>query len=178
MSDSEKAEKFKAVLWPHLPAAYNLARWLMRRDADAEDAVQEAMLRAFRFFDGYRGGEARAWLLAIVRNCCYAALSKDRAGERENDPELIERLGDASQNPEAAALKSAGTVAMRAALDKLPLEFREILVLRELESLSYKEIAEATGLPMGTVMSRLSRARDRLEKLVTDPERGDIERGA
>ncbi len=164
-SPTEKGERFERLVLPHLPAAYNLARWITRRDQDAEDAVQEGFLRAFRFFDGYRGGDARAWLLAIVRNACYTWLKRNRPSgpEAAFDPDLLPGK-DASLNPEASLLQSANQDLIRRTLEGLPPEFREVIVLREVEMLSYKEIGETTGLPLGTVMSRLARGRDRLQQ--------------
>lgn len=147
---------------PHLDAAYNLARWLTGDGADADDVVQEAYLRAFKFFDGFRGGDSRAWLLKIVRNTCYSWLQKNRA--REVMTEFDEELhGAASDNPESILIESVDTQMLRGLLEELPVEFREIVILRELEGLSYKEIAAIADVPLGTVMSRLARARRRLQ---------------
>ena len=147
---------------PHLGAGYNLARWLLRSPHDAEDVVQEAYLSAFRSFDRYRGGDPRAWLLSIVRNGCYSWLRRrGEAIETALDPaELPDEL---SAGPEARAIGQSDGVMLRRALEELPVEFREAMVLRELEGLSYREIAEVTGVPLGTVMSRLSRARRQLQ---------------
>lgn len=157
--------QFEQTVLPHLDSAYNLARWLMRNDQDAEDMVQEACLRAYKFFDRFHGGDGRAWLLAIVRNTCYTGLQRNRAHERVTyfDEERHDTPSDAL-NPEALLLRSADAQLLRRALEELPVEFRETLALRELEDLSYKEIAEITGLPLGTVMSRLARARKRLQQ--------------
>ncbi len=172
MTDTELARRFAAVAGPHLDAAYNLARWLTRNPQDAEDVVQEAYLRAFRFFAGFRGGDGRAWLLAIVRNTAYTWLEKNRrqpAGVEydEADPGLDLSEAAAEQalhgtDPERLLLRAADQQAVERALLRLPPQQREILVLRELEDLSYKEIADVIGLAPGTVMSRLSRARERL----------------
>jgi RNA polymerase sigma-70 factor, ECF subfamily len=147
---------------PHLGAGYNLARWLLRSPHDAEDVVQEAYLRAFRSFDRYRGGDPRAWLLSIVRNGCYSWLRRrGEATETALDPaELPDEL---AAGPEARIIGQSDGVMLRRALEELPVEFREAMVLRELEGLSYREIAEVTGAPLGTVMSRLSRARRQLQ---------------
>ncbi len=160
-----RLERFKQTLLPHLEAAYNLARWLTRNDHDAEDVVQEAYLRALQFFDGFRGGEGRSWLLSIVRNTGYTWLRKNRAA-RAAEPfdEEIHSAGQDTMSPEKAALENADRRLLETALEELPLEFREVLVLRELEGLSYPEIAEVAGIPAGTVMSRLARARQKLSQ--------------
>ncbi len=155
-------EHFERVVLPHLDAAYNLARWLAGNDHDAEDIAQEACVRAFRFIGGHRGGDARAWLLAIVRNTAFSWLKKNRprAVVSIDDDEIAELEDPAVA---AGALHGADRNALRAALEALPLEFREAIVLRELEGLSYKEIAEIAEVPVGTVMSRLARARRQLQ---------------
>ena len=158
---------FEQAVLPHLDAAYNLARWLMPNEQDAQDAVQEAYLRAFRFFAGFRGDDARAWLLKIVRNACYSWL---RAGRRHRDStEFDETLFTPDvqpPNPEEAVLQNHSDTEVRRALETLPPNFREVLILRELEGMSYREIAEITGMPAGTVMSSLSRGRNRLRQLL------------
>lgn len=154
---------FEEAVLPHLDAAYNLARWLTRNDADAQDVVQEAFLRALRFFSGFRGDDARAWLLTIVRNTCYTWLKRTKSREVVSDfTEAMYARESDEPDPETVQLIKAQTQLVSEAIEKLPIEFREILVLRELEELSYKEIAEVTGIPIGTVMSRLARARKRL----------------
>jgi RNA polymerase sigma-70 factor (ECF subfamily) len=176
VGEAEKTERFKATCWPHLDAAYNLARWLTRREADADDVVQEALLRALKYFDGFRGSDARAWFLTIVRNTSYSWLKQHRSHEPPTDPEPIEAgLVDNSPGPETQALINDQQNTLRKALSELPLEFREVLVLRELEGLSYKEICAVSGVPIGTVMSRLARARDRLQQVILDPQ-GEIKR--
>jgi len=161
-------ERFEAVVLPHLDAAYTLARYLTRDADDAQDIVQEASLRAFRYFAGFRGtepGEGRAWLLAIVRNTARTWRERNRhhAQATAFDEELhSERV--AEDHPEAAVVRKSEGEALREAIDRLPTEFREVIVLRELEGLSYKEISDVAGIPVGTVMSRLSRARGRLEE--------------
>jgi RNA polymerase sigma factor (sigma-70 family) len=160
---------------PHLRAAYNLAGWLLQNRADAEDVVQEAYLRAFRFFAGYHGGDSRAWLLTIVRNTSYNWLQQNRSREL-TDPinDQIELIESGGPDPEAFVIQSEDCEALRAALDNLPIEFREVVVLREFEDLSYKEIATIADLPIGTVMSRLARARSRLQQqLATRMNKGD-----
>jgi len=145
---------------PHLDAAYNLARWLARSPADADDIVQEAMLRAFRSFDRFRGETIRPWLLAIVRNCWRnAAGDRHRRGHAPLDEEDGHGLASEAPDPEAEALHASEGRRLEAVLAGLPDDFREVLVLREIEDMSYREIAEATGAPIGTVMSRLARAR-------------------
>jgi RNA polymerase sigma factor (sigma-70 family) len=151
-----------------MDAAYNLARWLMRDDGEAADAAQDALVRALRFIDGFRGGDARVWLLAIVRNTCYSRLQqgKARAIESEFDEEL-HSLEFESANPELLFERSRDQAALQKALEDLPEEFREIIVLRELQGMAYKEIADVVGVPVGTVMSRLARARKHLQQALT-----------
>jgi RNA polymerase sigma-70 factor (ECF subfamily) len=152
---------------PHLDGAYNLARWLTRNPDDAEDMVQEAYLRAFKFFDTLRGADSRAWLLTIVRNTCYTWLQQNRAHDLAApfDEEIHSSESD-SADPATLVLQSASHRMLKRALEELPAEFREVLVLRELEGFSYKEIAEIAKIPPGTVMSRLARARERLKQLL------------
>ena len=169
--------RFEQAVLPHLDAAYNLARWLTRNDRDAEDVVQEACLRALQFFDGFRGGESRGWLLSIVRNTCYTWLRKNRAPAAEPFDEELHSAAYESESPESAALQNADRRMLQAALEELPVEFREVLVLRELEGLSYAEIAEISGIPAGTVMSRLSRARGRLGQLLAGRMNKESQRG-
>jgi len=158
-----EAMTFEEAVLPHLDAAYNLARWLTRNDADAQDVVQDAYLRALRFFGGFRGSDARAWLLTIVRNTCYTFLKRSKSRELISDfAEAAYARESGEPDPEMVQLMKAQTQLVTEAIEKLPIEFREVVVLRELEELSYKEIAEVTGIPIGTVMSRLARARKRL----------------
>jgi RNA polymerase sigma-70 factor, ECF subfamily len=161
-------ERFEQAVLPHLDAAYNLARWLTRNDEDAQDVAQEAFLRAFRFFDGYQGGNLRAWLLTIVRNTCYTWLRQNRPPEAavEFDEEIHsgESAGSAGADPELQALAGADKETLHRALEELPPIFREVLVLREMEGMSYKEIADVASVSLGTVMSRLARARTRLRE--------------
>ncbi|MFZ0634609.1 MAG: sigma-70 family RNA polymerase sigma factor [Candidatus Acidiferrales bacterium] len=160
-----QAGSFEQVVLPHLDAAYNLARWLVRNTHDAEDIVQEAYLRAFKFFGGYQGGDARAWVLKIVRNTSYSFFEKNRPADlAEEFDETIHSAGTEQPGAEAALLQLADSRMLREALDELPVNFREVLVLRELEGMSYKEIAEVTGAPIGTVMSGLARARGQLRE--------------
>ncbi|HEX6534815.1 MAG TPA: sigma-70 family RNA polymerase sigma factor [Gemmatimonadaceae bacterium] len=150
---------------PHLDAAYTLARYLVRDRHDADDVVQDAYLRALRYFDGFRGGDGRAWLLAIVRNTCHSLLRRRGrdARETEFDEELHGEAADVD-DPETAMLRGATQESVQQALDRLPDEFREVIILREIQGLSYKEIGEVAGIPIGTVMSRLARARQRLQR--------------
>ncbi len=165
---------------PHLDAAYNLARWLLRDDQGARDVVQEASLRAFRFFDGLRGDDARPWLLGIVRNACYTWLRDSRRApelvefddERDSDLEATGAVRSAG-DPERLLLQKIESARIDAAIEKLPAAFREVLILRELEELSYEEIARVAALPLGTVMSRLSRARAMLRSALGDSDKED-----
>lgn len=154
-------DSFAAAVLPHLDAAFNLARWLMRNTQDAEDVVQEAMLRALTYFPGFRGDNPRGWLLQIVRNAAYASMKLNRGtrlASGEDDAALAE-LADPGDDPEAELVKAQGRAQIARLLAALPVELRETLVLRELEEMSYKEIAAITAAPIGTVMSRLWRAR-------------------
>ena len=158
-------QDFEEAALPHLGAAYNLARWLTRDDTDAEDVVQEAYLRAFRHFGSFHGGNGRPWLLAIVRNTCYTWMQQNRAPELLTAfDEEIHAVAEDHLNPETRLLKKADNELLRQALEELPAEFREVIVLRELEGLSYKQIADVAEIPVGTVMSRLARARKRLQQ--------------
>ena len=161
MLDSQDQVRFEQLVLPHLDAAFNLARWLLRSLADAEDAAQEAMLRSYKFFPSFRGGDARAWLLQIVRNTCYSWLEKN--SREGNMTEFDEEFhGPSSPTPEEAAIASQDRARLTRALESLSPRAREVLVLRELEGCSYKEIAAITSIPIGTVMSSLSRARSQL----------------
>ncbi len=160
MFESSQNRRFRQAILPHLDAAYNLARWLVRNQHDAEDVAQEACVRALSFFHTFHGEDGRAWLLAIVRNTCYTWLRKNRSHEvAELDPEAHAAV---ERNPEELQVQKADAETLRRALEELPAEFREVLVLRELEGLSYKELAQVMEIPAGTVMSRLARARKRL----------------
>jgi RNA polymerase sigma factor (sigma-70 family) len=162
--EQNSSRNFEDDVLPHLNAAYNLARWLMHNDHDAEDVVQEASLRALRFFGGFRGDNARAWFLKIVRNSYHI-----RLGQQLRTPLTIPfdepiHSPEQSSNPETLLLQKAERQSLSRALEKLPANFREVLVLREMEGLSYKEIAYVAGIPIGTVMSSLARARDQLRQ--------------
>jgi RNA polymerase sigma factor (sigma-70 family) len=155
--------RFEESMVPHLDAAYNLAYWLTGNNQDAQDMVQEAYLRAFKSFGSFRGGDSRAWLLTIVRNTCYTWLQRNRAALNTSFDEDIHTAGSEAQDSEKLLLDQVDSEMLRQALEELPVEFREAMVLRELEGLSYKEIAQIARVPLGTVMSRLARARKRLQ---------------
>ena len=167
LEEPDKLARFEQAVLPHLDSAYNLARWLIRNDQDAEDLVQEACLRALKSFEGFRGGDSRAWLLTIVRNSCYTWLHQNRMRELTTAfDEEIHSADERSRSPEALLLQSADARLVKDALEQLPPEFREVIVLREMEGMSYNEIAALGGIPLGTVMSRLARARQRLEAIL------------
>ncbi len=174
MDVNDKTREFESIVMPHLDAAYNLARWLTRNDHNAEDLVQNATLRAFRFFDGFRGDDARAWLLTIVRNTYFTSLREERHGHVAFDEELLgaedeegaEMPAAVAPGPEEAMMASDTRREVNCALEKLPPAFREVIVLKEMNDLSYKEIADIAGVPLGTVMSRLARARKMLGELL------------
>ena len=174
--EGEDRERFESTVLPHLDAAFNLARWLLRNPADAQDVTQEAVLRAYRFFPSFHAGNVRAWFLQIVRNCCYTCLQKQNVFEDLSDMEESV-LPVEKHTPESQALANADRARLSAALQELPAGFREILVLRELEGCSYKEIAAITGRPMGTVMSALARARQQLRDALTGPSQVEARRG-
>ena len=162
--------QFERLALPHLDAAYNLARWLTRNDSDAEDVVQDAYLRAYKYFASFRGENFRAWLLAVVRRAAYDWMHRNRPAEivSNADMDLEAVAGEAEDNPETALLHRADANLVNEMIAALPVPFREVVVLRELQELSYKEIAEIAGVPVGTVMSRLARAR---ALLTTDGKR-------
>ncbi len=163
VDEQDKRARFEQCIMPHMDAASNLARWLAGSDPDAQDVVQEAFLRAFKFFGGFRGGDSRSWLLRIVRNSFYDWLRQHRRADLETPfDEEVHGSTVESPAPDAALLEKADKEMLHQALGALPPEYREVLVMRELEGLSYKEIAEVAGVPMGTVMSRLARAREQL----------------
>ena len=164
MDEREHLQAFEQTVLPHLDAAYNLARWLAGNDHDAQDVAQEACLRAFKFFGGFRGGNARVWLLAIVRNTFYTWLRKNRPPAAVEITDEVLAIEDPSVNVETLNDRLADAEAVRRAIEELPVEFREIVILREMEGFSYKEIADLAGVPLGTVMSRLARARRLLQK--------------
>ena len=166
---NDKRRRFEAQALPHLDAATNLARWLARSPADADDIVQEAMLRAYRGFDGFRGGDAKPWLLAIVRNCFFTTLAQAQRRMQvplleENAPNDAAAFIDEEPDPELVTIRADQMRKLDRIIAVLPQEFREVLVLREMEDLSYRDIAQVTGAPIGTVMSRLARARAMLKE--------------
>jgi RNA polymerase sigma factor (sigma-70 family) len=164
LQETGQTSRFRQAILPHLDSAYNLARWLVRNEHDAQDVAQEAFVRALTFFDGFHGEDGRGWLLAIVRNTCYTWLRKNRGPELA----LVPDVATEEANPEELQMKKADGEMLRKALDRLPDEFREVLVLRELEGLSYKQLARIMEIPMGTVMSRLARARKRLLDILNE----------
>ncbi len=165
MDEQDKLARFEQSIMPYMDAAYNLARWLVGNDPDAQDVVQEAFLRAFKFFEGFRGGDGRSWLLRIVRNCFYDWLRQQRRAELETPfDEQVHGATAADPPPDAALLEKADNELLHQAIEALPAEYREVLVMRELEGLSYKEIADVAESPIGTVMSRLARAREQLRQ--------------
>ena len=163
---------------PHFDAAYSLARWLVRNTHDAEDIVQEAYLRAFKFFGGYQGGDSRSWILKIVRNTSYSFLEKNRPADLGVEfDETIHTAETGRADAETVLLQSVESRMLREALEELPVNFREILVLRELEGMSYKDIADVMGVPIGTVMSGLARGRTQLRECLTRERDQEGQRG-
>jgi|SRR5271154_1177046 len=172
------SRNFEQVVLPHLDAAYNLARWLVRNTHDAEDVVQEACLRAVKFFEGYREGNSRAWLLRIVRNTAYSFLEKKRPAElAEEFDETVHGPSAESLDAEAVLVQGVESRMLQEALEALPVRCREALILRELEELSYKEIAEVMGVPIGTVMSSLARGRAQLRESLLRGRDKEVHRG-
>jgi RNA polymerase sigma-70 factor (ECF subfamily) len=166
--EAQERKRFEECVLPHLDAAHNLARWLLRDSANAEDATQESLLRAYRFFSGFRAGDPRAWLLQIVRNYCYTWLRKNRPQETTSEFDQ-DSMPSEAPSPETLAISSHDRNRVARALEALPVHFREIFILRELEGCSYKEIAAITSHPIGTVMSALARARRQLRQALSDP---------
>jgi len=166
LQEERRLLSVEQAILPHLDAAYNLARWLTATDQDAEDVLQEACLRAIRFFPGFQGGSARAWLLTIVRRTGHTWLTKNRGHDATmtSFDEELHSGGCDTANPQTMLQRKADQHLIRQALEELPVEFREVMVLRELEGLSYKEVAMVAEIPLGTVMSRLSRGRQQLEQ--------------
>ncbi len=176
MNDEQNRARFESLFLPLMNDAYNLARWLMKNQEDAEDMVQESYLRAFRFFGSFHeGANSRAWFLRVVRNTCYTALGIRETKQQSVplDSEEAEEIQDPAPLPPANLSKKATVEAVREAIAALPVDFREVVVLRELEGLSYKEISEVSGVPIGTVMSRLARGRTQLHLLLADRKQKD-----
>ncbi len=176
MPESEKRRRFEASVLVHLDAAYTLARWIVRDDHLAQDVVQEAALRAFRHFDGLLGPSPRAWFMAIVRNACLDAIETRRNFREDSyDPPRHESLLSGSleiaETPETRLIRTEDARVLHAAMRELPIEYREVLVLREFAGMSYKEIGAVAGIPIGTVMSRLARGRDLLARKIVERER-------
>lgn len=180
MTASTKEQRFQAMVMPHLDSAFNLARWLTRSPQDAEDIVQEAYLRAFKFFDSFHGDDGRAWLLGIVRNTFYTwyQQNKSQTQNTEFEEELHSvQIEDAAatqyadNNPEALLIKKDSQRQLQRALETVSVEFREVMVMRELEDLTYKQIAGIVGIPIGTVMSRLGRGRKQLAEILASTNR-------
>lgn len=172
---TDRTRRFEAAALPHLDAAYNLARWLMCDEDHAKDVVQEAYLRGLKFFDSFNGGDARPWLLAIVRNTCYTWLKNSKqAPEHVEFEEDRDSGGDdpPPDNPETLLMQKQERARLDKAIGDLSPAFREVVVLRELEDLSYEEIAEVAAIPLGTVMSRLARARAMLRSALNRPDEG------
>jgi RNA polymerase sigma factor (sigma-70 family) len=169
----DRKRRFELLALPHLDAAFNLARWLAGNTADAEDVVQEAYLRAYRYFDAWQGGNFRVWLLTIVRNSFFTWAKENRSSRlafhaetpAADSPEIETTWGTPPRDPEALLMERIDSQTLTRLMERLPTEYREVLLLREVEDLAYKEIAEVTGVPIGTVMSRLARARLALRKL-------------
>jgi RNA polymerase sigma factor (sigma-70 family) len=169
LHDVDERARFERILLPHLGAAYNLARWLTGNDHDAEDAVQESYLRAVKFFGGFHGTDGRSWLLAIVRNACYTQLDRKKTqGTLAVFDEALHSVTANFQGPAEDLQRKETRESTLQAVEALPMEMREVVVLRDLEGLSYKEIASVAGIPIGTVMSRLARGRERLQQILGD----------
>ncbi len=179
MVDPIKTQRFQAMVMPHINSAYNLARWLTHGHADAEDIVQETYLRAFKFFDSFHGDDSRVWLLSIVRNTFYTWYSQNKVHNQNTPFEEDLQRTDAgaersdAENPEHILLQKDSQRILNQALRELPIEFREVMVLRELEELSYKQIADIVQIPIGTVMSRLGRGRKQLAAILSTNNKGE-----
>lgn len=173
MSSWNKTKRFEVTVLVHLNAAYNLAGWLTRHGPDAEDIVQEACLKAFKYFDSFHGTEAKSWFLAIVRNACYSRFQQNKQQissiplDKDED-EDAQQYADTADGPEQYLSKLQDARLLDAAIALLPIEFREVLILRELEDMSYKAIADIAQVPLGTVMSRLARARNLLRQYLSN----------
>ena len=170
INDRSRSARFESQMLPFMSEAYNLARWIMKDESDARDATQDAYVKAFRYFESFHGDSGRAWLLRIVRNVCYDAL-RARDSHRNImslDKEMVAAAADPKPAPNVIAIREATQLRVRAALEALPLEFRTVIILRELDGFSYKEISGIVGVPLGTVMSRLSRARQQIATLLQE----------
>jgi RNA polymerase sigma factor (sigma-70 family) len=170
MNDQGRRIRFENQMLPLMSEAYNLARWMMKNEPDARDAVQDAYLKAFRYFESFHGDSGRAWLLRIVRNVCYDAL-RARDSQRNVislDEQTAAEVPDSKPGPNVLAIQNSTKLRVREALEALPLEFKTVIILREFDGFSYKEISEIMGVPVGTVMSRLSRARQQLAALLQE----------
>jgi RNA polymerase sigma-70 factor (ECF subfamily) len=175
--DPDERRRFERMVLPHLDAAYNLARWLARNDDDAQDVVQDAAVRALRYFRTFRGENARPWLLQIVRHACWTWLRENRPAELvhvDDEGNAPEPHAPPDDEPDAAALRRDERTRVNRALAALPVQFREVLVLRELEDLPYRDIAAIVDVPVGTVMSRLSRARAQMRDMLAAQERPSL----
>ena len=175
MPDDETRRRFEVLALPHLNAAYNLARWLTHNDHDAQDVVQEAFERAMRYIGTFRGDNARAWLLQTVRNTCFTWMKENRPAERmfldDTDDDTHELAAPAADEPPALAMRKADRQQINQVIANLPVVYREVLVLRELEELAYNDIARIADIPVGTVMSRLARARGLMREALALPAR-------
>lgn len=169
--DQEPPERLECVVLPHLDAAYTLARWLTKNEDDASDVVQDACLRALRFAAGFKGVNSRAWFLSIVRNTAYTWLKARHSSELELLPDDAQ-IPSGGPGPDEAVLQALDLGELRAAIEELPAEFREVIVLREIQELSYDDVAKIAGIPIGTVMSRLARGRARLQARMARNEPG------
>jgi RNA polymerase sigma-70 factor, ECF subfamily len=170
MNDQDRRTRFENQMLPLMSDAYNLARWFMKNEPDARDAVQDAYLKAFRYFESFHGGSSRAWLLRIVRNVCYDAL-RGRDSQQtiiSLDEETAAEVPDSKPSPNSLAIQNSTKLRIRGALEALPLQFKTVIILREFDGCSYKEISDIAGVPVGTVMSRLSRARRQLAILLQE----------
>lgn len=176
--EEEDRRRFERLVLPHLDAAYNLARWLTRNDHDAQDVVQDAMMRALRYMGGCRGDDAKAWLLQIVRNTCFSWLKVNRPAERlflDEDGEGVDELAaPLAAEPHVVATRNAERRRINDAIASLPAAYRDVLVLREIEDLPYADIARIADIPVGTVMSRLARARGLLRRMLSPPAAPDV----
>jgi RNA polymerase sigma-70 factor, ECF subfamily len=183
LSSQATTSKFESAVLEHLDAAHNLARWLTRNDQDADDVVQESCMKALRAFDSFRGGDFRAWFLTIVRNTSFTWLRRTRDSRGAAAEQSLEIGAEAAADgevydPQAIALRAANVEMVRRAIDALPDAMREVVVLREMEGLSYKEIGKISGMPIGTVMSRLARGRERLQELLMQMDKAEPRRSA